>query len=324
MRIAVVVNPAAGGGGMGRAWPSFAEALTRRFGTFEMRETKGPGEASVAAHGLAAQGAETVVAAGGDGTVSEVADGLIKFAAEGGAAPALAAMPVGTGTDFARCFGVPREAEACARAIAEAAPRRIDAGRVSFVDDTGRAAVRHFVSVASLGISGAIDRTINAAAAKRRGRLSGKALFFFYTARELLRYRFPEVSIAVDGGEPFTARIVLVAVANNPSFGGGMMIAPDAKPDDGRFEIVVARATSRLAMLRDLRLVYSGAHRDLPSCSFLSGRTVTVAPLGGTLENTALLDIDGESPGRIPATFEMLEGALTLRGSTGGEGFRTG
>jgi diacylglycerol kinase family enzyme len=240
-----------------------------------------------------------------------VAGGLLSA----GTGAALGVLPVGTGSDFATAHGIPGDPEACALALAEAPLRSIDAGLVRFVDDAGAPAARHFVSIASLGISGAIDRAVNGLSPKWRRGLPGKALFFLQAQRALIGYRFSNVTITVDDQPPVTARIVVVAVANNPTFGGGMRIAPDARPDDGLFEVVTARATSRLGMVRDLRLVYSGGHRRLDSCSFVPSRRVTVTPADDAPENAALLDIDGESPGRIPATFEMLEGALVLRGA---------
>ncbi len=314
MRVGAVVNPAAGGGRMRYEWPFFEEALKQRFGAIEVRRTTGPGEGSGLARELADLGIEIIVACGGDGTVSEVADGILAHAAAGGMAPALAVAPVGTGSDFANAFGIPRLADECVRRIADNDPRRIDAGRMSFVDDRGIRLTRHFVSIASLGVSGAIDRVINGAKAKKRGRMSGKALFYLFTLREFMRYRFQDVRVEVDDQPPVDARILLVAVANNRSFGGGMMIAPDADMQDGQLEVVIVRGKARLAMMLDLRLVYSGAHKGLEGCTFLRGRKITVTPLGDAASNAALLDIDGESPGRIPATFEVLPGALTIRG----------
>lgn len=316
MKIGVVLNPAAGGGRMRLEWPFYEDALNGRFGGFELRRTAGPGDAPRLAGELAASGCEMVMAAGGDGTVSEVADGLLSFAAaHEGRAPALAVASVGTGCDFARALGIPRRADRCVEAIARNPPRRIDAGRMAFVDDAGNPRIRHFVSIASLGVSGEIDRVINAASAKKRGRMSGKALFFWFTIREFLRYRFQEVRIEVDDRPAVEARIAVVAIANNRSFGGGMMIAPAARMDDGVLEVVVVKAESRWRLVRDLRLVYSGAHVGLASCVFLSGRRITVTPSGDAALNAAALDIDGESPGRIPATFEVLPLALEVRGA---------
>ena len=88
--------------------------------------------------------------------------------------------------------------------------------------------------------------------------------------------------------------------------------APDAALDDGQFEVVILRAAGKLGLIRDLRLVYGGRHRNHPAVTIVRGRKVVVEPVGGK-EAAALVDIDGESPGRIPATFDMLPGALTVR-----------
>ena len=243
--------------------------------------------------------------------MSEAVDGLLQAGATGGLQPELAIVPVGTGSDLARGLGIAGEAEALARRIAGTKARAIDAGRVTFVDDAGALATRHFVNIASLGVSGPTDRAVNAA--KSGGRMSGKAVFLWHTVRELIRYRFQAVRVTVDGGVPVEATIALVACANGRFFGGGMMIAPDASIDDGQLEVIVIRGASKLSLIADLRLVYSGAHRGRASCTFLRGRKVMVEPLGDTLENGALLDIDGESPGRIPATFEIIPAAIRLR-----------
>lgn len=310
-----MLNPAAGGGRMWLEWPFFEDALKKRFGGFELRVTGGPGEAPLLAAELAEAGCDVVMAGGGDGTVSEVADGLLKHMAKGGRAAALAVASVGTGADFATAMRIPRRADRCVAAIADNAPQRIDAGRISFVTDAGERRLRHFISIASLGVSGEIDRVINQASAKKRGRMSGKALFFWFTIREFLRYRFQEVRVEVDDDPPVDARIAVVAIANNRSFGGGMMIAPAARMDDGLLEVVIVKAISRWQLVRDLRLVYTGAHVGIGSCVFLRGKRVTVTPLGDPAVNAAALDIDGESPGRIPARYEVLPLALEVRGA---------
>lgn len=310
MKVGVILNPVAGGGGLGRHWLEIGAALKGAFGDFELRKTQAAGDGSTLAMDLAANGCELVIAAGGDGTVSEVADGLIKAAAEGVNA-ALGIIPCGTGTDFARGLGVPVDHLAAVRRIAGSEDRMIDAGRVSYVDDHGALASRHFVNIASLGVSGAVARAINAD--ERKGRVSSQALFYWRTVAEFIRFRFQDVSITVDDGEPFEARVALVVAANGQFFGAGMMVAPDAVLDDGQLDIVILRAAGKLGLLRDISLLYGGRHRNHPAITILRGRKVMVEPITNSDAARMPVEADGETCGRIPATFEILPGALTLR-----------
>jgi YegS/Rv2252/BmrU family lipid kinase len=311
MKVGVIVNPVAGGGRLQRRRKLIDASLDRHFGRVELVETKAAGEACVLARDMALSGADLVIAAGGDGTASEAADGLLQASREAGRLAEFGLIPCGNGADFARGLGLPEDFEAAIGRIAAAAPRRIDAGLASYIDGRGALASRYFLNVASLGLSGATDRAVNAD--RRKGRGSARALFLWHTVVEFLRYRFQEVLISVDDGDALEARVALVAAANGRFFGGGMMIAPDAEPDDGAFDIVIVRAAGKMKLILDIRLLYGGRHRGHQSVSILRGRKVTVEPAGGRLANAALLDLDGDSPGRIPATFEMLPGALSMR-----------
>ncbi|MEP9389487.1 diacylglycerol kinase family protein [Mesorhizobium sp. KR9-304] len=307
MKVGVILNPVAGGGRLKRHWLDIGVALKAAFGDFDLRETQAAGDGSTLAMDLAANGCGLVIAAGGDGTLSEVADGLIKGAAEGNRA-ALGILPCGTGADFARGVGLEGNFATTIRRMAASKGRAIDAGRVSYIDDHGALASRHFINIASLGVSGAVARAVNAD--ERKGRVSAKALFYWRTVAEFIRYRFQTVRITVDNGEPIEASVGLVAAANGRFFGGGMMVAPDAELDDGQFDIVILRAAGKLGLVRDMRLLYGGRHRNHHAITILRGKRVTVEPLGNA---DLLVEADGESPGRIPATFEILPGAIMLR-----------
>ncbi|MEW9804643.1 diacylglycerol kinase family protein [Mesorhizobium sp. ZMM04-5] len=309
MKVGVILNPVAGGGRLRKDWPEIGAALKGAFGDIDLRETQAARDAVTLAMDLAAAGCGLVIAAGGDGTVNEVADGLVTAAAEGSKS-SLGILPCGTGTDFARGLGL-RDSHAVAiRRMAQSRGRAIDAGRVSFVDDHGALASRHFINVASLGVSGAVARAVNGD--ERKGRVSARALFYWRTVTEFIRYRFRDVRITVDDGEPTEARVALVVAANGRFFGGGMMVAPDALLDDGLFDIVILRAAGKLGLIRDIRLLYGGLHRNHRAITILRGRKLVVEPLADAAA-PMLIEADGESPGRIPATFEILPGAITLR-----------
>ena len=158
----------------------------------DVKKTTGPGEACDLARQLAMDGAELVIAAGGDGTVSETVDGLLQARSATGQAADLAIVPVGTGSDFARGLGIAADIDRLAARIADGDRRMIDAGCVNYVGDDGALASRHFVNIASLGLSGPTDRAVNAA--KSGGRFSGRLVFLFHTVREMLRYRFQNVA----------------------------------------------------------------------------------------------------------------------------------
>jgi len=311
LKVGVILNPIAGGGGLVRGRAVLEAALARYFDAWDIRLTDEAGDGEHLAMAFAADGCDLVIAAGGDGTANEAADGLLQTQMEHGSAPALAFLPCGTGTDFARGLGLTRDVAATIARIANAVPRRVDAGRISYIADDGRLASRHFLNIASAGLSGATARSVNQD--KRKGRVSAKALFFWRTVAEFVRYRFEAVKVTIDGAEPIEARVALVAVCNGRFFGAGMMIAPDAELSDGLFDIVIVRASGKLGLIRDLRLLYGGKHRNHPAISILRGKRVTVEPMDDAAKAGGLIEIDGEPPGRIPATFEVLPGALTLK-----------
>lgn len=311
MKVGVILNPVAGGGRLRNQWPQLQAELRNHFAEMEVRETQAAGDAERLALDLVVSGCGLVIAVGGDGTASEVADGILLARREGIGDIELALLPCGTGSDFARGLGVPRDAAGSVRHIAQAGRRRIDVGRISFVDDHGALASRHFINIASLGLSGVTVRAVNAD--KRKGSVSARALFYWRTIGSFLRYSFQTVRITLDDGAPIETRMALVAVANGRFFGAGMMVAPDAEMDDGWFDVIIVRAAGKPGLICDLTLLYGGRHRNHPTVTMVRAKKVLVEPVGSAIVNGALLDIDGESPGRIPATFEILPGALILR-----------
>ena len=307
MRVGVVVNPAAGVGRLSAAWPELARLLEARLGPIEVLQTTRTGEGRDHAAAHVRNGADLVIAAGGDGTANEVADGLLLA----GGGPELGVISVGTGRDFVRTLGRHADLASAVDAIGSGRVRRIDAGRVTYRADDGSTGIRHFLNVASLGVSGPTVRAVNRSKAGRA--VHGKLAFYYHTVAELLKYRPQQVRVRFDDGEVVDVRTALIVAANGRFFGSGMMIAPDAEIDDGQFDALVYRATGKLRMVLDFNLIYRGAHIHLPRVRYRRCRWFEVEPLGDARVNGAILEVDGESPGRIPARFEVLPGALTLR-----------
>lgn len=311
----VVVNPRAGAGRAEERLPAIEAALRARGATFEVRRTQASGDATRIVREVLRDGARGVVVVGGDGTLSEATNGFFTSAGEPVAAGAwLAPLSAGTGGDFRKTIGSVNVA-ASGRGIGEAVdrflsarPRPIDVGWLRFVNDDGTDGARAFLNIASFGMGGLVDRLVNEAPKS----LGGGPAFLIGAIRGLGRYVPKRVRVTVDDAPPFEVLIQNLMVANGQFFGGGMHIAPRAVIDDGLFDVVTLEEIGTLRSLGRAPALYSGKILEAPGVRFTRGMRVFAEPV--TPSEHVLLDVDGEAPGRLPATFQMRAGALLLRG----------
>ena len=303
-RTLVIVNPKSRGGATGRRWAAIEAKLRDALGAIEVERTRGPRDAErIAREGVRA-GAEVVIAAGGDGTASEVVAGIL--GAGLGAYAEVALLPLGTGGDLARGIGLAGSLEDAIARIANGKSRPVDAGRAQFQARDGRELTTHFINIASLGVSGLVTQLVNEAPKQLGGRVS----FFLGTVRAIARWKAVPVTIRLDGAVVHEGPLHLAVVANGRYFGGGMHAAPEARIDDGLFDLVVFRGDrGNVHLLRNFPSIYSGRHLALAEVTQQRGVVVEAS------SDAALwLEIDGEPLGRAPARFECLPGALRLRG----------
>jgi YegS/Rv2252/BmrU family lipid kinase len=304
LRTLVIVNPRSRNGATGRRWERVRRQLCGALGTFDVEHTRGPRDAGRIAREAVRAGAERIVVAGGDGTLSEVVSGLL--AAGLGDRAEIGLLPLGTGGDFARTLGLPRDLNAAIACIAAGKPRRTDAGRVRYLDEDSREATAYFVNVTSLGISGLTVQLVN-----RTTKVFGGALSFLVgTLRSIARYRCQDVSVRVDGRLVHQGPLILATAANGRYFGGGMQVAPEARTDDGLLDVIAISQLSKPQLLAKLPLIYAGGHLQEPAVSSCRGRVVEVEASPGTV----YLDVDGEPLGTLPARIEVLPAAISLLG----------
>lgn len=301
----VVVNPASAGGRTAREWPLVQRCLVDAGVDFEPRITSSGGDATRLTREALREGFARVVAVGGDGTLNEVVNGFFdpQSAAAINPQAVLGMIPSGTGGDFRRSAGIPlAHATACAL-LARGDARSIDAGRVDY-HGGGAPGPRWFVNIADCGIGGDVVRRVNASR-KSRG---GTATFLYHSLAALARYGSRIVRVEVDG-ESIEGPLQNVVVANGAYFGGGMRIAPQARLDDGLFEVILLADLGLRRALAGLPALYRGKHVDRPGVTVRRGRVVTVTPLE---QRPILFDVEGEQVGRAPATLTCLPGALRL------------
>lgn len=312
MRVRAIVNPNSSHGRTGKAWPQMHAALEAALGEVEVAMSTAPLDATTRTREALTDGVDLIIAVGGDGTVNEVVNGF--FAPPTGPEDvplrpqaALALLVSGTGGDFRRTFAIGNDLAGQIKRIADGETRAIDVGRIDYIDWDGKPAARYFINIASFGLSGLVVRSVNDAWLTKR--ISGRFAFFWASLGAVLRYRVPRVRLTVDAEAPIEFGCNTVGVCNGRYFGGGMHMAPMARPDDGIFDVVIMRDMTRLDLMRDPNAIYRGEHLKNPKVSALRGSRVVAEPVDGEV----LLDVDGEGPGRLPATFTLLPGGLRFR-----------
>ena len=302
-RTTVIVNPKSQGGRLGKRWSELADTIGRAF-PFDEAITQRPGDATRLVREALRGGAERIVAIGGDGTVNEVVNGFFDDAGTPIAPDAtLGLIPFGTGGDFRRTFELPTEIADAAAVIAANRRKRIDVGRLTFVGNDGAPAHRMFANIASFGVSGVVDRLVNESG-KKLGRLS----FMWAAARATWSYKNQRVQLVFDGTDRVETTINTVAIANGKYFGGAMKVAPDAEPDDGVFDVVSLGDFTFGDVLVSGRRIFKGTHLAMDKVTTRRAKVIEAEPVdpGAIVE----LDVDGEAPGRLPARFEIVPGAI--------------
>ena len=307
----VVVNPRSGGGRTKREWRGIERALGDAFPLMSVAMTRKRGEAKSLVREALLEGHTEIIAVGGDGTINEAVNGF--FNEYGPISPdaVFGFVTSGTGGDFRRSFGIAPGAAAAIARLKTAAPRAVDVGRLSCITRHGAPMVRYFINIASFGMSGHIVDSVNRARIAKL--FGGPFAFGFHSLMGLLRYGERTVRIRIDGSFDEIANISTVAVANGQFFGGGMKVAPNAKTDDGYFDIVIMGGMPKHRAAADMKLVYTGEHLNNPAVRVVRGQKVVAVPVAETRGKPVLIEVDGENAGRLPATFEILPRALNLR-----------
>jgi len=293
----VIVNPSSASGSTGEAWPQIASDLRSQFGAFKVLFTKQRGDAAALANDAARKGAKFIIACGGDGTISEVANGILSS----GKDVELGILPSGTGGDFRRTLEIPSRTRDAAKILRNGHSARIDVGRVSYVDLDGTDETRYFVGVASCGMSTKVIERVKADGVS------------FASALVKTAMRNEPVRLVVQLDDSHERHLVVsnLCIANARYFGGGMKIAPDAKLTDGKFDVIGVGDLSALKIFTSAPRVYTGSHLSMPAVSHALARKITVRAADRGEEVT--LEVDGELPGRLPATFQIIPDALRVR-----------
>ena len=294
LRIVVAINPRASFGKNRAVGPAVVDAL--RAAGHDVTSLLEPDyEQLVAATSTAIEARpDALVVVGGDGMVSLGANLLA------GTTIPLGIVPSGSGNDMSRGLGIPvGDTDAAIGALLTALrhpPRAIDAGLVRHSDGTQV----WFASVLSAGFDAVVSERANRMRWPR-----GRSRYNLALLRELAMLKPIAYRLVLDGVETVTDA-VLVAVANNTSFGGGMLITPEAKLDDGLLDVFVVQPLSRTAFLRIFPRVFTGSHVTDPRVAIHRARRIRIEADG------VVAYADGERVGPLPVDIEVVPGVLRV------------
>jgi diacylglycerol kinase family enzyme len=213
--------------------------------------------------------------------------------------PTLATIPIGTGMDFVRTHGISNTFDEAVRVAAGDRTRTIDVGRVEH-----SRGVRYLANVGSVGMSGAVAQRVNGMAKP----LGGKATYFYALTRVFFEWRNTPISVELADGTTREGAMHDVIVANGKWHGGAMLLAPEAEPDDGHFDIVLIGDVNKRDFVTTVPKIYNGSYLAHPKVELLRSAGVAVdAP------EPLPIELDGEQVGSTPARFEVVPRALQVR-----------
>jgi YegS/Rv2252/BmrU family lipid kinase len=306
----VIVNPRSASGATREKWAGAAADLRTHFGPFKVAFTKGPGDAIVLAQRHAEAGVKFIIACGGDGTINEVANGILRS----GKDAELGVFPSGTGGDFRRTVGMPTSPREIAHALKTGRTRVIDVGKVTFQDLEGQTTSRYFLNVSSFGLAASIIERVKGSSSLSwlpLDTVRGRASFALSTLQEVVGLDAITVRIKIDDSEEHTLQTVNFCIANARYFGGGMMIAPQAKIADGFLDVINIGDMKTAKVILNAYTLYRGTHLDLHEVKDTLAKRIEARPMKETDE--IHIEIDGELPGKLPAVYEVVPNALKLR-----------
>lgn len=284
----LIVNPTAGRGAAAEQLSRIECVLKERGLEYRVERTTAPRDATHIARAAVAGQSEGVIAVGGDGTLYEIVNGMV------GSDVPLFFTPCGTGNDFVRMLGLPKNPVEALRLQLDAPEGRIDVGRMNGIC---------FLNVAGTGFD--VDVLRNAE--KYKAKYTGLRPYLFGLFDAIRSFRPMTAHVSFDDCPEEELSFSILSIGNGRYIGGGMKAVPDAKPDDGLFDVVTVRPVSKPAIVLLIALYIAGKHLKIGLGKLRRCRKLSIRRQGMTL------NLDGELISADAACFELLPSALCVR-----------
>src|SRR5665647_1783064 len=298
----VIVNPNAGNGKGKKDWDKISDLLKNEALPYNVRFTEKKGHAIHFTIEGIASGYRKIITVGGDGTLNEVVNGVFLNKVCPATDISLALIPVGTGNDWGRMFGIPLDYKKAISIIHEYKLMLHDVGLVSFYDRSEKKE-RYFINIAGLGFESVVVKRTNHQ--KDRGH-SGKLLYFYNLLMSLISYKNTKAEIIIDS-EKISADVFLLNVGNGRYCGGGMRQTPNALPDDGLLDVTIINGMGRFEIIINLKILYDGTILKHPKIEGYKCKNIKVSS-----DSIMYTEADGESLGHTPSEFSIIPAGINI------------
>ncbi|MBQ6770212.1 MAG: diacylglycerol kinase family lipid kinase [Bacteroidales bacterium] len=303
----VVVNPMASIGKAGKDWPQIKQILINEGIEFDDILTEYPQHAiEIVRKAIVENGYRKFIAVGGDGTNNEVINGIFTQDVVPTTDITMAVMPMGTGNDWRRTFGFCIDYQENANIIKAGRLFKHDIGKVTYYNH-GDPRVRYFLNAAGTGLDEVVCQSTNAMKQQGKG---GAARYMMSVAKCLFTFDCVHVQLEVDDQMVFDDEVLSLSVGNCRYNGGGMMMMPNAIPNDGLFDITVIRKVGLPKFAANISKIYDGSFiKKLKEVSTFQGRKIRITSIPAHSIN---LETEGETLTNSPFDFEMLQQAINM------------
>ncbi len=299
----VIVNPKAGSGRGLKDWPVISNQMYDSGLSFTCVFTAHKYHAVELTVKAINDGFRNIVAVGGDGTIHEVVNGIFIQNIVPTTDISLAVIPTGTGNDWIRMYGISKTYSEAVKSLAEKRSILQDVAKVTFYE-TRVKHVRYMANVAGLGYDAVVNLKYNTL--KDEGK-QGKMLYLRSTFNTFMKFRSKHFKITADGRPFYEGMVFSGAVGIGQYNGGGMQQTPNALVNDGLMDLTIIRKMSKLRVLRNFRLLYSGNIYSNPKVIFTQAKGIEISTVPQTR-----IEIDGEAVGFSPFSFELVPHSIRV------------
>ncbi|RFU68724.1 diacylglycerol kinase family lipid kinase [Peribacillus saganii] len=303
-KVYFIINPIAQNGGSMKIWTDVEMLLQQERMTYGVYFTEYKGHArKLAADILSGSRIPSlIIAVGGDGTVHEVINGAAGFPQA-----MVGSIPAGSGNDFVRGLQKSKNMKHALKLLLQPASMQVKAVDIGKAISGGKAF--YFVNSLGIGVDAEITAEVNQSPWKKRfnSLKMGKLVYIYFFMKKILSYKRTDMQVEVDGVTHLFSKVWFIVVSNQPYFGGGIKILPEAKSDDGYLDVLAVHQLTPIQLMLMFITVFWGGHQTIKQVRSYKCRSVSIRSA-----QPVLIQADGEIEGNTEVSVSVIAHKMNI------------